>query len=436
MRTQGVGATVWVVGSLLTVVATDARGQFVFEQVVNVAVVPNSYPATVAAGDLNKDGEVDIVVAARSATQAQIMFGGPGGPRAPVPLPVGFETNAVVTGDFDRDGWLDLAFTDRSSGRVRVFRNAGQGNFGTYEHYTILPSAFWAVCADLTADGYLDLVVTHTGISSTRMSVLLNAGDGTLVPAPPIEAGANQYYADDGDLDGDGDLDIVAGGDEETIVVTNNGGGSFSVSKLSTIPVSCPSPVLSDLDGDDLIDIASTARRGPAYPAYISVRRNLGDGVFSPQQLISMTNVTWSDPWHTMAGDFDGDGLGDLIEGNNSGTIGILRNTTKAQISFSQPVLLPTDIGFTYSGRVLDIDSDCDFDIIAANIDAATVSVFRNLTDQGSNCTPADLNGDGTINGPDLMAVLDLWSSAGTNADLNYSGRVEVHDLLYLLAVW
>jgi hypothetical protein len=139
-----------------------------------VAYATGSHPTSVRAGDLDGDGDLDLVVASRGAIEVFINNGG-GGFAASVP----YDTTVVSTtegrglalGDFDRDGHLDAVCTDPDDGSVGLYLNHGDGTFAPVVAFPIGAAPRTLAVGDLDGDLRLDLVVSLQ--SSSLMGVLL-----------------------------------------------------------------------------------------------------------------------------------------------------------------------------------------------------------------------------------------------------------------------
>ena len=129
-----------------------------------------------AAGDVNRDGHVDLLTAHNAHRDFAVLLGTASGRfRAAQPY-TGPGTTDLAVGDLDADGHLDVALgTDGDSVAVRL--GAGDGTFGPARAYPAGSDAFGVRLGHLNRDHHLDLAVADFGDNS--VSALLGAGDGT-----------------------------------------------------------------------------------------------------------------------------------------------------------------------------------------------------------------------------------------------------------------
>jgi hypothetical protein len=159
--------------------------------------------------------------------------------------------------DVDGDGDVDIATTSP----LRLWRNDGGLTF-TDVSTTQLPPLppHWAHLAfgDVDGDGDQDLVVGDVQSATLVDRLLRNAGAGTFVevpgaiPAPPAATGTVALA----DVDDDGDLDLVRGGNVATLC-TNDGTGAFTLAsgRWPTAPVPAGLTWPADLDRDGDLDV-------------------------------------------------------------------------------------------------------------------------------------------------------------------------------------
>jgi hypothetical protein len=143
-------------------------------------------PVGVAVGDFNGDGIPDLAVAnlggppppvgpPAQGTVSILLGNRVGIFRAPVPYHTGKNSAGVEVGDFNGDGFLDLAVANSGDHTVSVLLGKGDGTFQPAIAYPAGNFPTWLVVADFNRDGIPDLAVANAG-STTKMS--LNASKG------------------------------------------------------------------------------------------------------------------------------------------------------------------------------------------------------------------------------------------------------------------
>src|SRR5262249_4369554 len=136
--------------------------------------------------------------------------------QAAVSYSVGSYPLAVVAGDWDTDGDLDLATANYLGQNVSILRNAGDGSFNSAGSAAVGTRPRDLVAGDFDADGDLDLVAAGYWLDSNYyiqdplVKVVLGQGDGTFT-AGPTYVDAAPYSVAAGDFDADGDLDLAVG---------------------------------------------------------------------------------------------------------------------------------------------------------------------------------------------------------------------------------
>lgn len=143
----------------------------------------------------------------------------------PVVYPAGDGPNCIGAGDFNFDGFSDLAVTNALSNNVSVFLGNGDGTFQTAVNYPVGRSpGCVAVVQDRGPGTFLDLVVTNT--LDNTVSVLLNNGDGTFQPAVSYGVGTGSAPVGIAGIDTtfDGFVDFA---------VANTAGGSSNVGNIA-----------------------------------------------------------------------------------------------------------------------------------------------------------------------------------------------------------
>jgi hypothetical protein len=212
------------------------NGDGTFQAAANYAA--GSQPASVAVGDFNGDGKLDLAVANNISNNVSVLLGnGNGTFQTAVNYGAGSQPKSVAVGDFNGDGKLDLAVANNISNNVSVLLGNGNGTFQTAVNYGAGSQPKSVVVGDFNNDGKLDLAVANN--ISNNVSVLLGNGNGTFQTAVNRGAGSQPISATVGDLNGDGKLDLA---------VANNTGNNVSVLMNTTPPEATSTTVTSSLN--------------------------------------------------------------------------------------------------------------------------------------------------------------------------------------------
>jgi hypothetical protein len=172
------------------------------EALINFPASPSSsvsvgtLPQGLAVADFNGDGKQDMAIANKTDGTVSILLGnGDGTFTAAAPLTAfpGGGANWVVAGDFNGDGKLDLAVANLSTngtvtGGVSIFLGNGNGTFGAATSVQVGNGPFAIVAGDFNRDGKLDLAVSNS-VAGT-VTILLGNGNGTFTPQAPISVGS------------------------------------------------------------------------------------------------------------------------------------------------------------------------------------------------------------------------------------------------------
>jgi hypothetical protein len=331
--------------------------------------VVGNYPSSVAVGDVDGDGDLDLLVANQFRDMVSVRLNdGAGTFSGTQEVPVGSRPTSVALGDVDGDGDLDLLTANNSSGTVSVRLNDGAGTFSGTQEVPVGSNSFSVAVGDVDSDGDLDLLTAN--YTSNTVSVRLNDGAGTFSGTQEVPVGSSPRSVAVGDVDSDGDLDLLAANyNSNTVSVRlNDGAGLFSGTQEVAVGSNPSSVAVGDVDSDGDLDLlAANLSSGN-----VSVLLNDGAGTFSGAQEVDVVGR----PRSVAVGDVDGDGDLDLLTANNTiYTVSVRLNDGAGTFSGTQEVAVRS---FPISVAVGDVDGDGDLDLLTANYNSNTVSVRLN----------------------------------------------------------
>jgi len=308
----------------LDAVAGATTGQLSYLGEVRKRIGLSATTMSLALADLDKDGDLDIVAGNAAGQPNHIYYNDGAGAFSANPLALGnalSDTWSVALGDLDGDAWPDIVAGSKH--QSAIYLNDGKGGFPVTPTQALGgpddPTTSVAV-GDLNGDGRPDIVV---GNENRFNAVYLNDGKGRF-PAQPSQRFGSEFESTKGlalgDLDRDGDLDlVVANFYAPNVVYFNDGKGAFSTEQaayLGALDNKTYSVALADFDGDGSLDIAAGAWATASDIELLALDNviylNDGRGGFTDARTVVLTrgkHYTQA----IAAGDLNGDGKPDIV---------------------------------------------------------------------------------------------------------------------------
>jgi FG-GAP-like repeat len=350
---------------------------------IKVGKTPNS----VEVADLNNDKIPDIVIANGGDSSVTILLGKGNGVFIEAkgsPFYAGYAPNDVVIADFNKDGKPDLAFANHTKKYLTVLEGDGNGGFkplkGSPFPVQVFPHTHGVATGDFNKDGDLDLVTDSWG--NDHIEILFgNNRYGFNTPGTFIQVGKHPYQRiRTADLNKDGNMDIVTTNldGNNTTILLGNGKGGFHQPPGS--PFACgDSPfgvAIGDVNGDGKPDLAIV--NSPSITSSNTGKDGLtiliGDGMGRFVVLKGSPFTAGKSPSHVAVGDINGDGINDIAVANyNSDSITIfLMNKKTVASSYTLQVGQKPD-GIT----IADIDGDGKNEVLVTNSLDNTLNIIK-----------------------------------------------------------
>ncbi len=268
-------------------------------------------PNGLATADMNRDGFPDIALAningagmgsVRVALAHDSGFWPPTPYRGP-PYPL-----RVTVGDFNGDGWPDVAATESQDRGVAFLLSQGDGGLDGGRSTFAGNNPEGLAALDFNRDGLEDLAVADPW---TNTLSILASGAGEPRLSLSLDAGDYPYAVGAADLDKDGWKDLVAtSGTLNYVTVHRNvRDGGFAPAEVFGVPDAGGDLALADLDRDGWFDLATTHFRENT----LAVTLGLDGGQFAPS-----VRYTATGPSAVTIGDFNEDGVLDMATINRS----------------------------------------------------------------------------------------------------------------------
>lgn len=310
----------------VTILLGDGKGGFTPAKGSPFAA--GSLPNDIAIGDFNRDAKLDLAFANHEEKHLTVLLGdGNGGftpaPNSPLAVEVNPHVHGVATGDVNGDGNLDLVTDSWANDQELVLFGDGKGNFrtpGTFVKVGKRPYQRHRV-ADVNDDGKADIITTNT--QGNNVTILLSDGRGGFKqPAgSPFPCGDSPFNLAASDVNGDGKVDLAivdspgsmaeGRGKEGLTILFGSGNGGFTMLVGSPFTTGrIPNRVATgDVNGDRVADIAVSSPDANNITLFLMSSK----GVAS-----SSTIAIGGKPKGLAMSDLNGDGKADVVITNNS----------------------------------------------------------------------------------------------------------------------
>ncbi len=391
-----------------------------FEKMITYSTGLDSYPRSIAVGDLNNDNHTDVIVANYGTNNIGIFLGYDPAPfRNQKTYSTGNDSTpySVTLGDVNDDDILDIIASNMGTDNIYIFLGYGDGTFAAPMTYSTSSGSQPVLTAvgNFNNDNRLDIVVANWGAGNT--GIFLGYGNGTFQKQITLSTGIDSapWWVAVGDFNNDTQLDIVvANGNTSNIgLFLDYGNGSFANQNLfSTGESSNPtSIVVADFNNDKRLDIAVAN-----YNNYtVGIFLGYGTGNFTVQTSYS-TDIY--QPAIITVGDVNNDNRLDIIttihnDDHGVDSVGFFLGFGDGTFETPMRYLADNSIS-SYWVAVGDVNNDHRLDLVVPNLQTANIGVLLG-------------HGDGTF-------ASQKTYSTGTNSypqsvalgDLNNDNRLDI----------
>ncbi len=298
-------------GGTVSVVRGDGQGGFGPAS----STLTGTGPVDLVTSDFDRDGWPDLAVAHAGTQDVVVLLNDHAGGFARASYPVGGVPQSLALGDFGGDGVTDIAVANETADAIFVLHGVADGTFSLGGTTVVGDGSLALAAGRFNADARTDLAWFRAPQGGNlRLQLLSGTGVESFVAGPPIDLYAAEHALAAADLDADGRLDLVGGGDHQPLpqpgglgVRLGDGLGGFGPAVVQP-PILPTSLAVSDFTGDGRPDVAAFEFSSAATGVHLL--RGSGDGSFGLFQAAPIP--VGGNTRALLASDLDHDGRADL----------------------------------------------------------------------------------------------------------------------------
>jgi gliding motility-associated-like protein len=335
-------------------------------------------PISSATGDFNGDGFNDVAMVDEKLGQVFILQGnGTGTFTETVNYKVGVLPRKIITANVNNDGFLDLLVLNFASDQISVLLGNGNGTFsGPVNYNSGGDGPINIVCTDLNGDSNNDLLVLHN--QSSQLSVLTGNGLGAFTFLANYVVPGNPFGLAASDFNNDGFIDAVVSSNTGNNISIFYGAAAAALNTPATVIASGGTNprdiVIGNFNNDAFEDIALVLRATNAVRVFTSSPT----GVFTAAGGVNFAVGT--NPEAITTTTVNNDGLQDIITANfTSGNVSVLiNNNTTAAPAFLAHVTVPNTSGVNPTSIAFaDFNNDNAMDFVTTNYNSNSYAILQ-----------------------------------------------------------